>query len=437
MLFRKRVAVGRVAVAVTVIIIVVIAGVVGLYVFYKPAVSTHSTSVATTTGAPIKIGAFFDLSGPIATLGTQAADGEKYAVNQWNANGGVTIDGVRHLIDFTVLDAAGSTPQAVTDTQQLISAGNVAVVGGDNSNECLAVLSTYQSAGVPFITPVCAANTIYQQIGAQNLTYVFQASGTVVQFAQAMAATINYYLHPTRVAVVTLDETSTRLEASAFVQWFQQNAPGVSVVAQEFISATDTSGWSSAFLAAKQAGAQVIYFDVSGSTALEGAYISAWQTTQTPAVIANNSPYSPAGFSQYNQTLNTQIDDIRWVPTPADSAWVAGFQAQFNMPPNAIVAESYDAMNLTLTAIQQHGTWPLTGSSVRDGLEQVNFPGVWGQNKFDSMNSTTPHLKQFTFDIAQIVNGKLNLIWPTNIANSTFVSPVFPWGAKYNQTSAG
>jgi branched-chain amino acid transport system substrate-binding protein len=130
------------------------------------ALSCLSAAFAAPSGAPIKIGAIFAVTGPAANLGAPEDKTARMLVDQLNKGGGLLGRPVQLIVKDSMYDSA----KAISFAKQLIDEENVvAIVGPTGSGESMAVKDICQKAGVPLVS-CAAAETIVNPMAK----YVFK-----------------------------------------------------------------------------------------------------------------------------------------------------------------------------------------------------------------------------------------------------------------------
>src|SRR5207244_12057446 len=144
--------------------------------------SMCSSLTVAQTGAPIKIGGSFDLSGAAGSLGKDALAGAQYAVEALNKSGGVL--GRRVVLDY---QDNGTNPQrAVSQATALVHDGAVVLLAPISSGSTLAVSKTVSSKlKVPMCVPVSGADEITIK---EFQPYIFSVTPNTYMEARANAA---------------------------------------------------------------------------------------------------------------------------------------------------------------------------------------------------------------------------------------------------------
>jgi branched-chain amino acid transport system substrate-binding protein len=182
--------------------------------------------------APIKIGAFFALSGPNAPIGTPTKLVAQMVVDQINKAGGINGRPLTLIMGDTESDPA----KAATIAKKFIFSDKVAaIIGPTSTGEAMNVKKIVEEAGVPTFMTVGGDPPIMKETGP--FTYIFkspQRSSTAVQklYGYLKAKKL------TKVALLTASDPFGKDGA----KWLEKLAPdyGISFVAQESFGPKDT-----------------------------------------------------------------------------------------------------------------------------------------------------------------------------------------------------
>jgi branched-chain amino acid transport system substrate-binding protein len=149
--------------------------------------------------AQVKVGMVGPLTGPNAAFGTQEEVGANQAVADINAKGGV----LGQQVSLVPLDDACDPKQAVTDANQLVGEGVVAVDGHFCSSTSIPASQVYSDNGILEITPA-STNPKYPDDGTP---FTFRTCGRDDQQGLVAATYIFKNFKDAKVAV--LDDNST------------------------------------------------------------------------------------------------------------------------------------------------------------------------------------------------------------------------------------
>ena len=128
---------------------------------------------------PIKIGAFFALSGPAAPIGTPTKLVAEMAVDQINKAGGINGRPLELMIGDTESDPA----KAATIAKKFIYADKVAaIIGPTSTGEGMQVKKIVEEAGIPIFMTVGGDPPIMKETGPY--TYIFKSAPALLRGGQ-------------------------------------------------------------------------------------------------------------------------------------------------------------------------------------------------------------------------------------------------------------
>ena len=181
---------------------------------------------------PIKIGAFFALSGPNAPIGTPTKLVALMVVDKINQEGGINGRPLELIMGDTESDPA----KAATIAKKFIFSDKVAaIIGPTSTGEAMNVKKIVEEAGVPTFMTVGGDPPIMKETGPY--TYIFkspQRSSTAVQ-------KLYEYLKAKKLTKVALLTASDPFGKDGAV-WLEKLAPdfGITFVAKESFGPKDT-----------------------------------------------------------------------------------------------------------------------------------------------------------------------------------------------------
>jgi branched-chain amino acid transport system substrate-binding protein len=187
------------------------------------------------TGAPaaepIKIGAFFALSGPIAHIGTPTKLVAEMAVKKINAAGGIN----GRPIELVMGDTESDPAKAATIAKKFIHADKVAaIIGPTSTGEGMQVKKIVEEAGVPIFMTVGGDPPIMKETGP--FTYIFKSP----QRSSTAVAKLFAYLKEKKLTKLGLMYATDPFGKDGVV-WLKKLAPdyGLTFVAEESFGPKD------------------------------------------------------------------------------------------------------------------------------------------------------------------------------------------------------
>ena len=171
------------------------------------------SEVVAQSKAPIKVGIFLSLTGPLAPLGAFNRSGIEVASQEF----GGQVAGRK--IELLVEDDEGKPDVGLSKIRKLVEQDKVAVVVGPVSSPvALAVREYMVSKSVPWVLTFATAPSLTRELGAPN---IFRASWSGEQAQYPSGSYIYQKLGYQRIAVVGLDYVAGRAEAKAFSDGFK------------------------------------------------------------------------------------------------------------------------------------------------------------------------------------------------------------------------
>lgn len=324
----------------------------------------------------IKIGAILSLSGPGAPYGTSIKNGVDLALDQINADGGITIEGGTTKPVTLVFRDAQSEPQiGVQAAQEVLDAGVVATIGADISDVTLAIAPVFQEAEVVLLSPatssprlstageyifrnfpsddleaVNAANYIYNQAGLRNVAVI----GNQNEFGIGVK---NAFIERFRgLGGRLLGQTSYPADAASYdaqvAEILETPPPAIYIAGY-------TEDTAAVIQTLRDAGYEGPLF---GTGAVLGDRL-----IELAGAAADDFVFPHPAFD-----LDNDDEDVQ--------AFVTAYEGKYGSPPDVYAAHGYDAMNILALAIQEAGTIP---DEIRFYLNSMNpYVGVTGDTDF-------------------------------------------------------
>ena len=181
---------------------------------------------------PIKIGAFFALSGPAAPIGTPTKLVAEMAVDQINKAGGINGQPLELIIGDTESDPA----KAATIAKKFIHSDKVAaIIGPTSTGEGMQVKKIVEEAGIPIVMTVGGDPPIMKETGP--FTFIFKSP----QRSSTAVTKLFEYLKGQKLTKVALLSASDPFGKDGAV-WLEKLAPdyGITFVAKESFGPKDT-----------------------------------------------------------------------------------------------------------------------------------------------------------------------------------------------------
>ena len=367
----------------------------------------------------IDIGAVIPLTGPFAGGGSQVKNGYEFAVEAVNATGGVYVAefGAQVPLRLTVLDDESDPTKTVSNLETLFADQNVtAYLGGFGSSLHAAAAAIAEKNQVPYLGVAFAQWDIHQQ-GYQYLFSPFWKSPLIAtEVFEMLNALIPEGERPTRVAIFS-ETTDWGIELGGL---WEEAAPayGYEIVVHEEY-APQTPDFTDLILRAQAGQADMLLalpIPPDGATMVRQMGELGWAPKFSFIVRAPDNP-------AWSENLGKVGDFVTLGPGWHNSMLFPGVEAinqkhteVVGRPADPMVGPSYAVIEILADAIERAGT--LDRAVIRQALAETDLETVIGHVSFNedgTGNVLAP--------ILQYINGKQELIWPTDFATAELVYP--------------
>jgi len=340
-----------------------------------------NTNPGTTGGDTIKIGVAAELSGAVATYGTDISHGAQMAVDEINAAGGIK----GKQIELVTYDTKSDPAQATTMATKLMTQDKVvAVVGPATSGSFMATIPVANANKVPVVSGSATADAATVDANGNVQPFAFRTCVSD-SFQGSAAATFARQTLGAKTAVIYMDNSSDYGKGLAKTFNDAFTAAGGTIVDTQSYVAGDTD-----FNAAltKIAGEQ---FDV---LYIPGYYQEGGLIIKAARGMGINQPVLGAdGFDSPTllelggaQALNNVYFTNHYSSLSQDpkvQAFQAAFKAKYGADPSGFNAMGYDTMNFIADAINRATS--IDGQSIADAMAATkDFSAVTGMITVDA-----------------------------------------------------
>ena len=403
----------------------------------------------------IKIGFIYDVSGPFAGGGSEAAQiGTKAIIDYFNEKGGV----LGHKIVPIFVDAQSKVDVAINEMTRLIDQEKVDIVSGVYSSaQCVPMVQQADARKKFTWLNVCIATAVFKD---RKLNYVFRPQAHSDQFGAWSCDYINYYskdrfgVPPSKLKVAIIHEDGPYGVGVAAGNESQCKKHGIQIVLKEGYSAT-APDLSSLVTKLKRAHADVLLHTGYNPDITLFLRQAKEQGLKFKAIIGHG-----AGHSQIDRLRATFGEDVNYFHTIDPAAaqlldpktlkpgvWamtqemVKRYQAvkgPVELPPHVSMGfnNTWILLNDVLPrAIKKYGGFD--SESLRKAAMETDIPvGGTMQGygvKFYPPGHPLAGQNERAFPvIMQFVNGRGRIAWPKEIQTTDPVLP-FPKGHAFAQ----
>ena len=327
------------------------------------------------SGEPGKIGAIFSVTGPASPLGDPEKKTVELLVDQINESGGV----LGRPLEVIVKDSKSEPTDAVLSCKDLIEGEQVvAVIGPSRTPTTMAIKDYCQEQEVPLIS--CAAGKL---ITDPVVSYVFAVPQTNTLAVQACFD----YLDREGI-----DKGGIIYVANSFGEDGYNNAKAIAAEQGVELVAVETFGGEDTDMTAQ----------LTKIKAANPEAIICWGTNPGPAIVTQNAktlgidvPILQSHGVANMKFIELAGDAANGIQLPAGrlivydqiaaadpqkevlDKFAADYAAKYGNPPNTFAGHAYDALWITVKALEQAGE--ADRAKLRDAIEEIeDFGGTAG-----------------------------------------------------------
>jgi branched-chain amino acid transport system substrate-binding protein len=374
----------------------------------------------------IELGAVVPLTGRYAAPGGQYERGYKYAVEDINADGGVFVAEYNTSIPLrlNLLDDESDASKTVNNLETLYSNNDVvAYLGGVGSDLHAAASAIAEKNQVPYLGAGFALWGVHQQ-GYQYLFSPFWKSPAIAETTFTMLdELVPEGERPLRVAIFQ-EQTDWGIELGGLWQEEAEKAGYEVVVYEEY--APLTQDFTDLILKAQEAEAQTLLALPSPPDGLT-IFKQMGELGYTPEFsLMVRAPDGPTWAEALGPVGDYVTLGPGWHNTwnaPGVDRVNEHHMEEVGRPADPGVGPSYAIVQIVANAIEQAGT--IDRAAVRDAIAATDIDTVIGHVTFREDGTGT-----VGSPILQYINGKQEVVWPTDIATAEFVFPAPPFDER-------
>jgi branched-chain amino acid transport system substrate-binding protein len=377
-------------------------------------------AVVLTTGTAwsqetVKVGVILPLTGGQAAFGEIEKNSFEMAVEKVNAAGGINGKKLELLFE----DDTGKPEVARSAAEKLISKDKVVMLGGGyGSSETFAIAGVAQQNKIPFLVNTGSADKITEQ----GWDYVFRLNPPVSAYPQALESFLTEVVKPQSVAILYEDSAFGTSGSKDFAATAERL--GMKVVLMEGYSKGGVD-FKPLLVKVKQANPDLVYM-ISYVMDASLMMTQSMELRITPKLFVGGA----AGFTlpEFVKNAGKAADMVYsatlWyetLPYPGAAEYFAEYSKRFNKPTEYHGAEAYAACQVIADALKRAKSF--APGDVKTALSETKMETVFGPVQFVSYDKKINQNKLPTY-LVQWIEGKLELVWPKDLASKPFVYPI-------------
>jgi len=363
----------------------------------------------------VKVGIVLPLTGPQAKFGEIEKKSFDLALEEINAAGG--INGKK--LELVMEDDTGRPDVGRSVVEKLITKDKVVMIGGGySSSVTFATAGVCQQNEMPFLVNTGSAD----KITTSGWDYIYRLNPPVSHYADAVTTLLAEKVKPKTVAILYENSLFGTKGAQSFTK-ICENA-GYKVVLKEGYEHGGID-FKPVLVQIKQLDPDIVYM-VSYIMDASLLMKQAKELKLTPKMFVGGA----AGFTMPEFAENSGVASEKvisatlWhqvLPFPGAMDYYNKFVAKFNKPTEYHGAEAYAACYVIADVLKRAKSFKNT--DIKQALSETDMMTVFGPVKFTTWGKMKNQNKATTY-VVQWIDGKLELVWPTDHATKAFVYPV-------------
>jgi len=365
--------------------------------------------------AAVKIGIVLPLTGAEAKFGELEKRSFEMAVEEINKQGGIKGEKIELLIE----DDTGRPEVGRSVAEKLINKDKVVMLGGGySSSVTYAVAGVAQQNRIPFLVNTGAAD----KITTSGWDYVFRLNPPASEYAGAIESLLTEVIKPQ--TVVILHENS--LFGTSAAQAFEKTCEklGYKVLLKQGYEAGGID-FKPVLISVKKLNPDIIYM-VSYIMDASLLMKQSKELKLTPKMFIGGA----AGFTMPEFRKNAGVASEKVISAtllyqnlkyPGAMQYFKNYKAKYKDDTEYHGAEAYAAAQIIADTLNRAKSFK--PEDIKQALSETYAMTVFGPVKFISYDKFKNQNKLPTY-VVQWIDGKLELVWPSDIATKKFAYPV-------------
>jgi len=363
----------------------------------------------------VKVGIVLPLTGPQAKFGEIEKKSFDLALEEINAAGG--INGKK--LELVMEDDTGRPEVGRSVVEKLITKDKVVMLGGGySSSVTFAVAGVCQQNKMPFLVNTGAAD----KITTSGWDYIYRLNPPVSHYADAVTTLLAEKVKPKTVAILHENSLFGTKGAQSFAKICDE--AGYKVVLKEGYEHGGID-FKPVLIQIKQLNPDIVYM-VSYIMDASLLMKQAKELKLTPKMfIGGAAGFTLPEFAENSGVASEKvISATLWhqvLPFPGAMDYYNKFVAKYNNPTEYHGAEAYAACYVIADVLKRAKSFKNT--DIKQALSETDMMTVFGPVKFTTWGEMKNQNKAAAY-VVQWIDGKLELVWPTDHATKAFVYPV-------------
>ncbi len=375
---------------------------------------------------PIKIGVLLPLTGAQANFGEMEKNSYEMYKEKINSEGGIN----GRMLEFVYEDDTGKPDVGRSGAEKLITVDKVPLItGGYSSSVTFAACAVAQQNRIPFLVCTGSVDKITEP-ESFNLTtndgdkfYIYRLNPPVSEYASGLESLLTEVVHPSSVYILHENTSFGTGGAESFKNTCERL--GIKVLGVKSYSAGAVD-FKPLLENEKKAKPDMVYMI---SYVMDAALLmkQAREINFTPNLfVGAGAGYTmPAFKDNAGDASNGVLSATLWhqsLPIKGATEYYNDYIKKYGGEgPDYHGAEAYSAAQIVVEVLKS--TEDYSSESLKKALDKVDMKTIFGPVKFTSYDNKIHQNKMDTY-VVQWIDGKLNLVWPKDLANANFEYPI-------------
>ncbi len=363
----------------------------------------------------VKVGIILPLTGEKAKFGEIEKRSFELALDEINQAGGVN----GKKVTFVFEDDTGRPDVARSAAEKLITKDKVVMLGGGyGSSETFAIAGVAQQNKIPFLVNTGSDNKITEQ----GWEYVFRLNQPVSEYPKGLSSFLTEVVKP-KTAAILYENTNFGTSGSKEFEKLCGEL-GIQVVMSEGYEHGGVD-FKPLLVKVKEKKPDLVYMI---SYVMDAALLmrQSMELRLTPKLFVGGG----AGFTlpEFQKNAGKAAEMVfsatLWYQTltyPGAKEYYDKYVAKYNSETEYHGAQAYAAAYVIADALKRAKS--MKAEDVREALLATDMMTVFGPVKFTTYNKMTNQNNLPTY-LVQWIDGKLELVWPKEVANKPYVYPI-------------
>jgi branched-chain amino acid transport system substrate-binding protein len=363
----------------------------------------------------VKVGIVLPLTGDQAKFGEIEKNSFDLALEEINAAGGIK----GKKLELVMEDDSGRPEVGRSMVEKLITKDKVVMIGGGySSSVTYAVAGVCQQNKMPFLVNTGSAD----KITTSGWDYIYRLNPPVSHYADAVTTLLAEKIQPKTVAILYENSQFGTTGAKSFSNICEK--AGYKVVLNERYEHGGID-FKPVLIRIKQLNPDIVYmvsYIMDGSLLMKQAR----ELKLTPKMfIGGAGGFTLPEFAENSGVASEKvISATLWhqiLPFPGAMDYYNKFKTKYNKATMFHGAEAYSACYVIADVLKRAKSFK--NIDIKQALLETDIMTVFGPVKFTTWGTMQNQNKATTY-VVQWIDGKLELVWPTDHATKEFKYPV-------------